>query len=240
MNDNDRRGLRLYRILIIAEKPTKAAELESGLSHMGFACAVVDSGGKVNEAVVKPDIDLALVDMNGSAASAWGKSVWEQLQDIRQRKQLPIIAILSEETLDRFGSALEIDDFIVQPCDLSELAARLRRAAKRIDAGASDESIKCGDLVIDQAKCEVSLSGKLIPLTFREYELLKFLASNKERVFTRESLLNRVWGYDYYGGDRTVDVHVRRLRGKIEDSSHTFIETVRNIGYRFRNEKELS
>jgi two-component system alkaline phosphatase synthesis response regulator PhoP len=71
-------------------------------------------------------------------------------------------------------------------------------------------------------------------LTFREYQLLKFLASNKGKVFTREALLNKVWGWDYYGGDRTVDVHIRRLRSKIEDPTHTFIETVRNIGYRLR------
>ena len=100
----------------------------------------------------------------------------------------------------------------------------------------NEELIRCGDLVIDLAKCEVSLSGRLIPLTFKEYELLRFLASNRGRVFTREALLNKVWGYDYYGGDRTVDVHIRRLRSKIEDPTHTFIETVRNIGYKFRDE----
>ena len=77
---------------------------------------------------------------------------------------------------------------------------------------------------------------KVVELTFKEYELLKFLASNRGRVYTREALLNKVWGYDYYGGDRTVDVHVRRLRSKIEDSKRTFIETVRNIGYRFIKE----
>jgi two-component system alkaline phosphatase synthesis response regulator PhoP len=96
--------------------------------------------------------------------------------------------------------------------------------------------IKCGDLVIDIAKYEVSIGGKLLALTFKEYELLKFLAKNRGRVFTRETLLNEVWGYDYYGGDRTVDVHIRRLRSKIEDSTHTFIETVRNIGYKFSTE----
>ena len=74
----------------------------------------------------------------------------------------------------------------------------------------------------------------MIELTFKEYELLKFLASHQGRVYTREALLNKVWGYDYYGGDRTVDVHIRRLRSKIEDAKHTFIETVRNIGYRFK------
>ena len=90
--------------------------------------------------------------------------------------------------------------------------------------------------MIDLAKREVTVDGKLVELTFKEYELLKFLASNRGRVYTREALLNRVWGYDYYGGDRTIDVHVRRLRSKIEDSKHSFIETVRNISYRFKKD----
>jgi DNA-binding response OmpR family regulator len=97
----------------------------------------------------------------------------------------------------------------------------------------TEETIQCGDLVIDLANCEVRVGGKVVELTFKEYELLKFLAKDRGRVFTREALLHKVWGYDYFGGDRTVDVHVRRLRSKIEDSGQTFIETVRNIGYRF-------
>jgi len=226
----------LHRVLIIAGEAKKAKELASCLSHGGFACSVVDSNGKVGEAVMKPDIELALVDMNGSVASAWVKSVWEQLQELKLKRQFPVIAIISKETLDKVGSDLGIDDFVVEPCDMSELIARVRRAVRRTDASGSEEIISCGDLVIDQAKCEVSVNGKLIPLTFREYELVKFLASNRGRVFTRESLLNQVWGYDYYGGDRTVDVHIRRLRSKIEDMTHTFIETVRNIGYRFKAE----
>ena len=98
----------------------------------------------------------------------------------------------------------------------------------------SRELIECGDLVLDLARCEVALNGRLVALTFKEYELLRFLASHPGRVYTRDALLSKVWGYDYFGGDRTVDVHIRRLRSKIEDASHTFIETVRNIGYRFR------
>jgi two-component system alkaline phosphatase synthesis response regulator PhoP len=80
----------------------------------------------------------------------------------------------------------------------------------------------------------VYVGTRLVNLTFMEYELLKFLATNKGRVFSRSKLLDEIWGYDYYGGDRTVDVHIRRLRSKIEDATHTFISTVRNIGYRFK------
>ncbi len=94
--------------------------------------------------------------------------------------------------------------------------------------------IKSGDLIIDPVKCEVHLGGRLLALTFKEYEMLKLLAINPGKVFTREALLNEVWGYDYFGGDRTVDVHVRRLRAKVEDPVHSFIETVRNVGYKFK------
>ena len=86
----------------------------------------------------------------------------------------------------------------------------------------------------DWAKAFVG--GRPMELTYKEYELLRFLATNRDKVFTREALLNRVWGYDFYGGARTVDVHIRRLRSKIEDGHHTFIETVRNVGYRFHIE----
>ena len=114
------------------------------------------------------------------------------------------------------------------------MTTRIRRILIQKGGIGSEDVIRCGDLVIDAAKCEVSLCGKPVILTFKEYQLLKFLANSKGKVFTRDILLNKVWGWDYYGGDRTVDVHIRRLRGKIEDSTHAFVETVRNIGYKLR------
>ena len=98
----------------------------------------------------------------------------------------------------------------------------------------NDEVLTCDGLRMDMATCEVTIDGRIIELTFKEYEVLKLLLNNRGRVFTRDVLLNKIWGYDYYGGDRTVDVHMRRLRSKIEDATHTFIETVRNVGYRFK------
>ena len=93
--------------------------------------------------------------------------------------------------------------------------------------------ISLGDLVINQSRYEVTISDIRIMLTFKEYELLRLFASSPGTVFTREQLLSKIWGYDYFGGTRTVDVHIRRLRSKIEDANHTFIETVWNVGYRF-------
>ncbi len=129
-----------------------------------------------------------------------------------------------------------IDDFVTKPYDLGEVKARVKRLLNKASTTDNNNIIRCGDLVIDVDRYNVFVGDRRIVLTFREYELLKFLASNRDRVFTREALLNKVWGYDYYGGDRTVDVHIRRLRSKIEGANHTFIETVRNIGYRLRVE----
>jgi len=228
--------LTLHKVIIIAAEDRKAADLETALAKMGFVCATYGNDLKVDQVLMKPDIGLALVDMDGSATLSWVEAVWEQLREIKLKRELPVVAIFSKGILDRLGADLGIDDFVVEPCDFSELAARLRRIANKVEMNDSGEMIRCGDLVIDQSKCEVSILGNVVPLAFREYELLRFLASHKGRVFTREALLNQVWGYDYYGGDRTVDVHIRRLRSKIEDSTHMFIDTVRSIGYRFRDD----
>jgi len=148
--------------------------------------------------------------------------------------QCPVLAIVPATMCPAIATSIAVDDFAIEGAGADELRARVRRLASTSPSGG--EVIRRGDLTIDTITCEVSLSGALVELTFKEYELLKFLAFHPGRVHTRESLLNSVWGYDYYGGDRTVDVHIRRLRSKIEDANHTFIDTVRNIGYRFKRE----
>src|SRR5207302_654736 len=117
----------------------------------------------------------------------------------------------------------------------NELVARVRVALRRRTNVDAQNALRCGDLVIDLANYKVTVAGTSVELTYKEYELLRFLMGNPAKVFTREQLLNRVWGYDYYGGARTVDVHIRRLRSKIEvrPGDH-FIDTVRNVGYRFK------
>lgn len=219
----------MFSVFIIAEESERVKRLCSGLAHGGFACSIASNVEEPVRQVTKQAPNLVLVEMDGHSRR-------ELYQRIKRESQLPIIALVNKETLNSLDVDLNIDDFVIKPCDVTELALRVKRLLHRTSNTDSGELIKRGDLVIDLAKCEVSVEGRLIVLTFREYELLKFLAGNRGRVFSREALLNKVWGYDYYGGDRTVDVHIRRLRSKIEDSSHTFIETVRNIGYRFRKE----
>ncbi|HEY9555732.1 MAG TPA: response regulator transcription factor [Acidimicrobiales bacterium] len=127
------------------------------------------------------------------------------------------------------------DDFCLNPFHPRELEARLKHLFSRAGLGLGDrpELVEYGDLVLNLETYQAAVAGKPIDLTYMEYELLKFLASNPGKVFTRETLLSRVWGYEYYGGARTVDVHIRRLRAKLGEEHANLIQTVRSVGYRF-------
>jgi len=226
----------LHRVLILAKETAEIRELHSGLTRMGFACSVANSSSNFSNKLTKQACDVLLVYIDGSSASDQPESMLEQLCELRMTRNLPAIALISGEELSRLDSNLGIDDFVVKPWNLTEVVTRAKRAIKHINDVQGADSIKCGDLVIDIAKCEVLIGGRLLALTFKEYELLKFLAKNKGKVFTRDALLNEVWGYDYYGGDRTVDVHITRLRSKFNDTNNTYIQTVRNIGYKLSEE----
>jgi DNA-binding response OmpR family regulator len=225
----------VYRAIIITTETEKAKELDEKLARAGFTCFIADEMETAAEYISEQNLDLALVDMNGSLSTDWRESVRENLQTVKTITKLPIIIIVSKNRLDTVEAIPEADDFVLEPVDVAELTARVNKIVKRNTTINGKDVIRHGDLIIDLAKCEVYIGNRPVNLTFMEFELLKFLAANKGRVFSRSKLLDEVWGYDYYGGDRTVDVHIRRLRSKIEDASHTFISTVRNIGYRFKD-----
>jgi DNA-binding response OmpR family regulator len=220
----------LPRILIIAGEGQSLNGIHSGLVQRGFTCSVASTHKDIMEQVGEQVPDLIILEIKGKG----GSGMAELPQKIKKGKQLPVIALIDRQIIDRPDISLEaIDDFVIEPGDVSEIALRIKRLLDRTGNIESSEVIRCGDLVIDPAKYEVYIGGRRIELTFKEYELLRFIASHPGRVYTRDALLNKVWGYDYFGGDRTVDVHIRRLRSKIEGLGHTYIETVRNIGYRF-------
>ncbi|MBI2831967.1 MAG: response regulator transcription factor [Chloroflexi bacterium] len=221
----------MLRVLLVTGEGREAEELRAKLTRAGFECLYLSEGDASFSGGQSPD--FALVEINGGS----DERNRELFHWLKTEKHLPVIVLLDKSQLENLDSAPPVDDFIIKPLDVTELLLRARRllpGSKK--TGTGGELITRGDLFIDLAACEVTVGGRLVPLTFKEYELLKYLAGNKGRVFTREGLLNKVWGYDYYGGDRTVDVHITRLRSKIEDAGHTFIETVRNIGYRFRDD----
>jgi DNA-binding response OmpR family regulator len=197
------------------------------LRERGIDAVDVAGDADLEEMAVTPPA-LALIEL----VSAPGLDLRRCAQRCAEVR-VPLIALVSTERLAELESAPELADFVVVPPGRGELLARARRVLRRSSPEAEDQ-VRVGDLTINKATYEVSVGGRRVNLRFKEYELLLLMAANPGRVYTREALLNNIWGYDYLGGTRTVDVHVRRLRSKIEDADHLFIETVWNVGYRFK------
>ncbi len=220
----------MSRVLIVTSDNETKSTLRKSLAQYNLTCSFSSHNNGVREAIVntKPDILLYEVKENQSDIE-----LSEAIRRLKKRENLPVIALVPQKLLDRIEPDLDADDFITSPANVKELNIRIKRLLRKNADEESNEQIRFDGLTIDLATCEVTVNGRIVELTFKEYELLKLLAGNPGRVYTREVLLDNIWGYDYFGGDRTVDVHIRRLRSKIEDASHTYIETVRNIGYKF-------
>ena len=205
-------------------------DLLAALSDRGIEAVLLAREADLDGIRQEETPEIALID-----ASAMP---WAELKDCLRRcseLKLPVIALVSKLQVGDVDAELGADDFVVSPPPSEELVARARRVLARTGSPDPDDVVRAGDLVINATKYEVSVKGRRANLRFKEYELLILMAVNPGRVYSRETLLNRIWGYDYLGGTRTVDVHVRRLRSKIEDADHSFIETVWNVGYRFKD-----
>jgi two-component system alkaline phosphatase synthesis response regulator PhoP len=221
----------MIKTLVIAKDFDSRAGLRFALAHPELMSVFTSySNGFQQDLAQGPQVILMEIDGKNP-----DEDTWEFILKEKQEKKVPVIALILRESLGEVKLPPEIDDFLVTPYDPEELILRVKRLTKSAGGEESIPPESGQGLFINTEACEVSIDGRKIDLTFKEYELLKLLAGNKGRVFTREALLNKIWGYDYYGGDRTVDVHIRRLRSKIEQD-HPYIETVRNIGYRFIKE----
>lgn len=175
-----------------------------------------------------PTTDLIFLDARQDLAAA--KSLCKILQTTGLNA--PLLLVLTEGGLTAVSADWGADDVVLESAGPAELDARIRLAIGRRQAEKSGSKIQASGVVIDEASYSAKVHGRTLDLTFKEFELLRFLATHPSRVFTREQLLSEVWGYDYFGGTRTVDVHVRRLRAKLGDME-SLIGTVRNVGYRF-------
>lgn len=176
-----------------------------------------------------PTTDLLCVDATLDLVSASKLCTSLVMTDVGR----PVMVIMNEGGLAAITESWGATDIILASAGPAEIEARIRLALEpRMFARTTDSRIHAANLMIDEASYSAKLSGKTLDLTFKEFELLRFLASHPSRVFTREQLLSEVWGYDYFGGTRTVDVHVRRLRAKLGDHEQ-MIGTVRNVGYQF-------
>ncbi len=223
-------------ILIVEDEKSISDILKINLEKNGFKVITAYDGQEAVDKALAETPDLILLDV--MLPKMDGFSVCRKL---RETLSTPIIMLTArDEEVDKvLGLELGADDYMTKPFSLRELMARVKANLRRTQfAGkASDESkiLEFGELIIDIEKYEIRKRGKTIDLTFREFELLKFLATNKGKIFTREVLLNKVWDYEFYGDVRTVDVTIRRLREKIEDnpSMPVYIMTKRSVGYYF-------
>ena len=213
----------MYRVYLLAEPSNGSYPLAGEVDRAGLSCQIGSDLPCLEESGTEPTPEAVLIDL-ASLTQSQARSLIEQCHDLK----LPVLTVISQDSVDDYDPSLNPDEFILSPINSSELLARLKQAIYRVKGPAGKEVLKVGDLVIDLEKYDVIMAGRRISLTYKEFQLLVLLASNPGRVYTREVLLRQVWGYDYFGGTRTVDVHVRRLRSKIEDPDHSFVETIWN------------
>jgi DNA-binding response OmpR family regulator len=222
----------MQRILIVTDSLKELADWQRALVQAGYPVGTC-AGSRENlmQALMPRPPDIFLLD--GSAAQLTPKELRSALSEHFPSHEMRLIWLATGEQAARLDPASGLDDFLVLPASAAELLARIRLLLWRTHRVDGADLLLAGDLVIDQANYSVSAGGQALELTFKEYELLRFLVSHRGRVFTREALLNQVWGYDYFGGTRTVDVHIRRIRAKLGPEREELIETVRNVGYKF-------
>lgn len=223
-------------ILIVDDEKPIADILKVNLTKNGYRVTEAYDGDEAVKKALSDDPDLVLLDV-----MLPGQDGFTVLKKIREKSSVPVIMLTArDEEVDKIlGLELGADDYITKPFSLRELMARVKANLRRTKLSSGDEGEKSkitfGDITIDLEKYEVIKRGNPVELTYREFELLKFLASRKGKIFSRETLLNKVWDYEFYGDVRTVDVTIRRLREKIEDnpSMPTYIMTKRGVGYFF-------
>jgi len=222
----------MARILLLTNTMGASAEVLPALALLQHQVKILPA--EVSVLVDVPEVDCLLVDARRDLPNA--KSFTKLISTTGVSS--PLIVITTEGGLSAINADWGVDDVILDTAGPAEVEARIRialgnSAAQLLAANPNAQEIRSGDVVIDERTYTAKLKGRVLDLTFKEFELLKYLAQHPGRVFTRSQLLQEIWGYDYFGGTRTVDVHIRRLRSKLGPEFEAIIGTVRNVGYRF-------
>jgi len=226
----------MTKILLVEDEASFSDALSYVLGKEGFEVVLADTGDGAITAFDKGGADLVLLDL-----MLPGLSGTEVCRQLRSRSAVPIIMLTAKDTeVDKVvGLELGADDYVTKPYSKAELVARIRAVLRRQgDNTESDQGvITAGPVRIDVERHQVNINDDLISLPLKEFELLEFLVRNSGRVLTRAQLIDRVWGSDYFGDTKTLDVHVKRLRAKIETdpANPVYIQTIRGLGYKFEN-----
>ena len=221
-------------ILVIDDDRNILAIIEMYLRKAGYEVTCVERGDEALQAFRRVQPALVVLDVMMP-----GMDGWEVLDKLRQESDVPVIMLTAKgDTLDRIqGLDLGADDYIVKPFDAKELLARIKAVLRRSSLPENEKCVTFEDLEISLDNYSVTLDGKQIEMPPKEIELLFFLASREGKVFTREQLLEQVWGFDFFGDSRTVDVHVKRIREKLGERDAWQLKTVWGVGYKFEAKK---
>ncbi len=219
-------------VLLLTKALQPSAEVLPGLALLSHQVKILPAEGSA--LLEAPHHDLLMVD--GRRELAHARDLCRLIRTTGSDQ--PVLLVVTEGGLSVVQADWGMDDVLLETSGPAEIDARIRVSIgrqARSNEGPDDEAhiIRSGEVVVDDATYTAKISGRVLDLTFKEFELLKYLAQHPGRVFTRDQLLQEVWGYDYFGGTRTVDVHVRRLRAKLGTDNEALIGTVRNVGYRF-------
>ena len=223
------------KILIVDEEENICELVRLYIEKEGFDAIIANDGQEAVAKFNKEKPDLILLDIMLPI-----KDGWQVCREIRAQSKVPIIMLTAKgETFDKvLGLELGADDYVVKPFEPKELIARiravLRRSADSVDEKADEDELSFDGLKINQSTYEVYIDDKKVEMPPKEFELLYFLAKNTNKVFTRDQLLDEIWGYEFFGDSRTVDVHIKRIREKLEGENRTWaLKTVWGVGYKF-------
>ena len=219
----------MYTVFLLANESNGTSPLFDGISRAGLSCQTGCDLSSVEDGSASPGPEAVLLDL-----SSVNRSQAHEFVDQCRKLKMPVVAVVPLDQVADHDPQLNADEFIFSPVREEELVARIKQAIFRVNGSSSSKVLRVGELTVDLERYDVTVAGRRVSLTYKEFKLLELLASNPGRVYTREALLSQVWGYDYLGGTRTVDVHVRRLRSKVEAPGRSFVETIWNVGYRFK------
>jgi len=217
-------------LLLIGSESSALKRLKAHLLKCGFKVTVLAADELKELEESKDRFSLGILDVSTEGRLT---TLIDRVRSKPIAKELPLLILLKESHLGELSTVGGLEDFLIEPWTSEALEARIRFVLKRLNHLAPGSGIRIGTLSLDVDRYEVSLDGEPLELTYKEFELLKFLATHPGRVFSRDQLLNQVWGYDFIGGTRTVDVHIRRLRAKLGPKYASLIDTVRHVGYKF-------